>query len=168
MPHKTRHNINPNTPIYNDGYIYTNSGYGTTGSQMFKLNKDASAAQLVWKQKTLDSQLGAAILIDGYIYGSGHKNKGWHCLDQSDGKVLYTSDKLGKKGNIIYADGLLYCYDESGMFGLVKPDPTDFQLISKFEVPMGSDQHWAHPVISNGRLFIRHGDALMVYDIASK
>jgi len=168
MPHKTRHDINPNTPIYHDGNIFVSSGYGTTGSQMFKLNEDGSAAQLVWKQKKLDSQVGGAVLIKGFIYGSGHKNKGWHCLDQSDGKVMYTSDKLGKKGNIIYADGLLYCYDESGMFGLVKPDPTDFQLISKFEVPMGSDQHWAHPVISNGRLFIRHGDALMVYDIARK
>jgi outer membrane protein assembly factor BamB len=166
--HQTRYSISPNTPIYHNGYVFITSGYGTTGSQMFKLNEDASDAQLIWKQKILDSQLGSAILVDGYIYGSGHKNKGWHCLDQSDGKVMYTSDKLGKKGNIIYADGLLYCYDENGMFGLVKPDPTDFRLISKFEVPMGSDQHWAHPVISNGRLFIRHGDALMVYDIASK
>jgi len=166
--HKTRYGINPNTPVYDNGLIYTVGGYGTTGSQMFKLNKDGSDAKLLWKEKTLDSQFGAAEIVDGFIYGSGHKNKGWHCLDASSGKVMYTSKKLGKKGNIIYSDGLFYCYDESGLFGLVKPDPADFQLISKFEIPLGSAQHWAHPVISDGRLYVRHGNALMVYNIAGK
>ena len=166
--HKTRYGINPNTPVYENGLIYTVGGYGTTGSQMFKLNKDGSDAELVWKEKTLDSQFGSAEIVDGFIYGSGHKNKGWHCLDASSGKVMYTSKELGKKGNIIYSDGLFYCYDESGLFGLVKPDPARFQLISKFEIPMGSDQHWAHPVISDGHLYVRHGNALMVYDIGKK
>jgi len=31
--------------------------------------------------------------------------------------------------------------------------------------PLGNDQHWARPVIANGVLYIRHGDALMAYDI---
>ncbi len=135
---------------------------------MFKLNEDGSKPTLVWKQKTLDSQFGAAIIIDGFIYGAGHKNKGWHCLDIVSGKVMYSSTELGDKGSILYSDGMLYCYDESGTMGLVQPDPAAFKLISKFKVPMGSDQHWAHPVISDGRLFIRHGNALMVYDINGK
>ena len=33
-------------------------------------------------------------------------------------------------------------------------------------IKKGSGEHWAHPVIKNGRLYIRHGDALMVYHIA--
>jgi outer membrane protein assembly factor BamB len=166
--HRTRYDINPNTPIYQDGFVYITSGYGTTGSQMFRLNKDGSDADLVWNQKTLDSQMGGAVWIDGYIYGSGHSKKGWHCLDAASGAVKYSYRESFKKGNIIYADGMLYCYDEGGQFGLVQADPSGFNLISDFEVSMGSDQHWAHPVISDGHLFIRHGEALMVYDIARK
>jgi hypothetical protein len=44
--------------------------------------------------------------------------------------------------------------------------PNSFEIISKFEVPLGTDQHWAHPIIHDKRMYIRHGDALMVYDIS--
>jgi hypothetical protein len=68
-------------------------------------------------------------------------------------------------GSIIAADGLLYIYDESGEVALVEPTIAGFKKISAFKVPFGSAQHWAHPVIENGRLYIRHGNSLMVYNI---
>ena len=80
------------------------------------------------------------------------------------GKILYTSNKLGD-GNIIMAEGLFYCYSEKGEIALVNANPVSFNVISKFKVPLGTDQHWSHPVIYQGRLYIRHGDALMVYNI---
>jgi hypothetical protein len=82
--------------------------------------------------------------------------------------VQYTSEELGKKGNIIFADGLLYCYGENGEVGLVHPNPDKFEIISSFKIDKGSGPHWAHPVISVGRLYVRHGEVLMVYDIRSK
>jgi hypothetical protein len=63
---------------------------------------------------------------------------------------------------------MLYCYGESGMVGLVKPTPTGYEMVSSFKITKGTDEHWAHPAISNGRLYIRHGDALMVYDIRAE
>ena len=30
---------------------------------------------------------------------------------------------------------------------------------------MGTAQHWAHPVIAGQKLYLRHNDALMVYDL---
>jgi outer membrane protein assembly factor BamB len=63
------------------------------------------------------------------------------------------------------ADGRMYCYSEKGEMALVSADPSSFTVLSSFKVPLGSDQHWAHPVINNGKLYIRHGDALMVYKI---
>ena len=81
---------------------------------------------------------------------------------------MYATEWLGK-GAIAFADGMLYCYEEKqGMIALVKPTPEKFDIVSSFKVPMGTGQHWAHPVIFDGRLYIRHGDALMVYDIKSK
>jgi hypothetical protein len=61
---------------------------------------------------------------------------------------------------------MLYIYEEKGgTVGLLKPNPEKFDLVSSFKVTEGSGPHWAHPVIHNGSLFIRHGNALMVYDI---
>jgi outer membrane protein assembly factor BamB len=63
---------------------------------------------------------------------------------------------------------MLYCYTEKGDMGLVPATPAGFKPVSVFEVSMGSGQHWAHPAISDGRLYIRHGEALMVFDIKGK
>ena len=70
------------------------------------------------------------------------------------------------KGSACYADGMLYCYGVDGSVSLVKPSPKDFELISSFKVEAGKGEHFAQPVISGGRLYIRHGDALMVYSIS--
>ena len=68
---------------------------------------------------------------------------------------MFSDRTLGNKGNIISADGLLYCYDENGDVGLVRPTPEKFDLISSFEIEEGSGPHWAHPVIADGRFYIR-------------
>jgi len=165
--HLTSYDVNPNTPLYHDGHLFTVSGYGT-GGQKFRLNRDATGVESVWAQATLDSQFGSAVLIDGFLYGSGQKNRGWHCVDWETGEVKYTERVLGNKGNIIYADGMAYCYGENGGVGLVRLRPSAFEVVSSFKVDRGSGQHWAHLVIKQGRLFVRHGDALMVYDISAK
>jgi len=70
------------------------------------------------------------------------------------------------KGSIIAAEGLLYIYDErSGFVGLVKPNPEKFDLISSFKISKGNGPYWSHPVIKNGKLYIRHGKALMAFNI---
>lgn len=165
--HVTDYSVNANTPLYHDGHIYAVSGYGT-GGQMFALSEDGKSVKRVWSQAKLDSQMGAAVLVDGYIYGSGHKNRGWHCLDWKTGKVMYSARKIGNKGAIIFSDGMMYCYSERGDVALVKPDHQEFMVVSSFRIKKGSGEHWAHPVIHDGRLYIRHGDALMVYQIGDE
>jgi hypothetical protein len=51
---------------------------------------------------------------------------------------------------------------------LIKPDPKGFEIISEFRIKKGSGPHWAHPFIADGKLFMRHGEVLMVYDIKEK
>jgi hypothetical protein len=73
------------------------------------------------------------------------------------------------KGPIIANEGFLYCYEEkTGNIALVKATPEKFEVTSSFKIKMGSGPHWAHPVINNGILYIRHGDVLMAYDIRQK
>ena len=111
----------------------------------------------------MDSRTGAAVLVDGYIYGSGD-SRVWSCLDWQTGEEKYTSKEIGN-GAVIYADGMLYCYTQKGELALVAPDPSGFRVVSKTKVAKGSEQHWAHPVIYDGVLYVRHGKALIAYKV---
>jgi outer membrane protein assembly factor BamB len=162
--------INIVTPIYQNGYIYVTSGYNDGGA-MYELSKDGANIKRVWNDSTLDVHHGGVVLIDGFIYGSNwenNRNGNWVCLDWKTGKVMYET-KWINKGSIIAAEGMLYCYEEKeGNLALLKASPKGFDIISSFKIEKGSGQHWAHPVISDGRLYLRHGEALMVYDIKSR
>jgi hypothetical protein len=79
--------------------------------------------------------------------------------------MLVQNKELGG-GSIIYADGLFYCYTErEGEVALVEAGPEKFEVISKFKVPLGTNEHWARLVIHEGILYVRHGDALMAYSL---
>lgn len=164
FPHPNKWSVQANTPLYKDGKLYCFSGYGK-GGVMLQLSDKGNKVTKLWENTMLDSKMGGAILLDGRIYGSGDKNKEWFCLDWETGETLYSSEML-KVGNIIYADGLLYCYGTGGKVGIVNPNTNNYELISSFEVPYGEKWHWAHLVIHNKRLYVRHGTSLMVYDIA--
>jgi outer membrane protein assembly factor BamB len=160
--------IHASTPVYSDGCIFVTSGYDMGGVQL-RISEDGTSVSKVWSTQVLDNHHGGVVLVDGYLYGSnwrGNPKGDWVCLDWETGEVKFETKWNERKGSIIYADGMLYCYDEkNGIVGLVKATPEKFEVISSFEVELGEDEHWAHPVILNGRLYIRHGEALMAYDI---
>ncbi len=159
--------INCNTPTYHDGQIFVTSGYDHAGV-MLKLNEKCTEAKLLWKTDVLDVHHGHVVLVDGYLYGSNWLNNStgnWTCISWKDGKKMW-EQKWNGKGSIIYAEGMLYIYDEKrGEVGLLKATPKEFNLISSFPVKHGSKAHWAHPIIHNGILYIRHGEALMAHNI---
>lgn len=157
--------VHPNTPLYHDGFIYIVSGYGC-GGILLKLSEDGNTISEVWANESLDNQMGGVIYLDGRLYGAGHDNRKFICLDWETGEELFFTKSM-QRGNTIYADGLLYCYDERGKVLLIKPEESSFNVISEFKVPYGENQHWAHLVIQHKKLFVRHGTSLMVYDIAN-
>ena len=154
--------VHPNTPIYHEGRIFYLSGYGQGGG-MLELSPDGNSAKLLWTHKKMDSRMGTAVLVDGYIYGSGD-SRVWSCLDWQTCEEMYTSQEIGI-GVAIYADGMLYCYTQNGELALVKPDPSGLNVVSLTKVAKGSEQHWAHPVIYDGVLYVRHGKALVAYKV---
>ncbi len=161
-----QYSVHANTPLYNDGYLYCVSGYGR-GGVMLKLSPDGNSISEVWRSDIQDSRIGGVVLLDGKLYGSGDKSRKWFVLDWKTGKELGSSDMLSKPGSIIFADGLLYCYSETGEVALVEPKADGYNLISKFKVPFGVNQHWAHLVIKDKKLYVRHGTSLMVYSIGA-
>ena len=155
------------TPLYHEGRIYITGGYDH-GGLMLNLKDSGNSVDVVWTDKVLDVHHGGVVLVNGYIYGSNwlsNSRGNWCCIEWESGKKMY-EENWKCKGSVISAEGMLYIYEErSGFVGLLKADPEKFEIISSFKVTKGSGPHWAHPVIRNGNLFIRHGNALMVYNI---
>ncbi len=156
--------VHANTPIFQNGFLYCMSGYGC-GGVMLKLSADGLNIEKVWKNDSLDSKMGGAVVVNDRIYGFGDKTKGFYCIDLKTGKVIAYEKQNNKLGTIISAAGLIYTYDESGEVALLEPIADGFKKISSFKAPFGTSQHWAHPVIDRGTLYIRHGSSIMVYDI---
>ena len=166
---KVNYDIHAVSPVYEDGRIYVTSGYGGAKGEMLELSEDGTSISRRWTDSKLDCHHGGVIVHNGYIYGASHNNArgNWICLNLKTGQVAAEIAGVGN-GSIAYADGMIYGYGQGGTVGLMKPSPDDFRLVSSFKVSKGSKEHWAHPAIANGRLYIRHGNALMAYDIQAK
>jgi outer membrane protein assembly factor BamB len=155
------------TPLYKDGNILIANGYNWVALKL-KLSTDGNSVDIVWENRNFDPQLGGAVLLGNNIYGTTHMSKPpdmWACVDWITGKTLWTA-KWYSRGSVISADGMLYLFEEkSGHVALVKPDASKLDIVSEFQVTKGEGPFWAHPVINNGKLYIRHGNVLMAYRI---
>jgi len=159
------------TPIYRDNQVYVTSGYGV-GCNSFKITSENGVfkAEEVYKNTTMVNHHGGVILIGDHLYGFSD-GKGWVCQEFKTGKQVWgEKTKLGK-GAVTYADGHLYLRSESGRgtIVLLEASPTGYVEKGRFDQPERSDKNsWPHPVICNGKLFIRDQDVLLCYDIKQK
>lgn len=160
-------NNNTNTPLYNNGKIFVNSGYDH-GAVMLELAPDGKSVKQLWLNKEFDTHLGGVVKEGNYLFGSTwDSNAGgkWLCADWTTGETKLITATINK-GTIIAADKMLYYYvEKGGTMALVKPTPDKLEVVSSFQITDGSGTHWAHPVICNGLLYVRHGDAMAVYKI---
>lgn len=163
--------INCITPLLKDNHLFVTAGYDQ-GGVMYEILPGNQGVKLLWKTDDLDPHHGGVVELNGRIYGSNWINNSagnWVSADWQTGKTIYNQawDKLGK-GVIVAADGMLYIYEEKrGTLGLVKPGEK-FEVVSQFPIKFGSKEHWSHPIISDGVLYVRHGNALAAFDLKQK
>lgn len=162
-PQTNKYNIHCNTPMYKDGYLYSVTGYGK-GGVMLKLGDDGKSVTKVWSDTLLDNQMGGAILYNSMIVSSGHYNKSWYVLDWKTGAVKFTSKAIGV-GAVIFADDHFYGYSDKGELALMKLTDNGLELVSMMKISLGTEQHWSHPVIRKGVLYLHHGNTLMAYSL---
>jgi outer membrane protein assembly factor BamB len=171
------HRINCSTPLYHDGMVFAASAYDAGGG-LVKLTKDASGdikAEEVWFTRKMQNHHGGVILLDGCLYGANGGNGGGDlvCLDFKTGNVLWDGrDLAGRptpKGSLTVADGRLHYRTEKGAVLLIEPSGKEYLERGRFEQPDRSkEQAWPHPVIANGKLYIRDQDTLFCYDVKAK
>jgi outer membrane protein assembly factor BamB len=137
------------------------------GSTMFKLNMENNilTAKMIW-HTPLDNCHGAMVHVDGSLFGSGYRKlTDWACIDAATGRIKYSKDDL-TKGTCIFADDRLYALAEDGNFELLKPTGAGFETAGSIKLTEEKRRDvWAHPVICNGRLYLRDHENLWCYDI---
>lgn len=142
--------------------IFSTTGYGG-GSVMLRLTNNGRNVEQVWTNN-VDNQMGGAVKVNNTIFTSGHRNRGFFAIDWNTGAIRYSVRQISPSA-IVAADGMLFVYSDRGEVALVRPNPNQFELVSSFHITHGTNQHWAHPVIHEGVLYIRRGDAIMAYAI---
>jgi outer membrane protein assembly factor BamB len=160
----TEWSVHSTTPIYHEGAIFFPTGLEVGGGKL-KLSEDGDSVSVLWMNDVCDFRF-TGLLLDGYIYESFSDNKDltWRCVDWDTGTETFTSKELAF-GSTIFADGMFYIYSNKGELALVKPDPHGLMIISQTKVTHGSGLHMAVPVIHHGILYIRHGHALIAYEL---
>jgi len=157
--------IHCNIPHYENGYIYFNDRAGN-GIVKLELAADGRSVKEIWRNFKAGNVQSGSILFKDILYGSRYRPARFESVETIEGKVL---DSLKfATGSTIFADGLLYCYGEDGTMGLIKPDQGKLSLAGSFKVKEGTQEHFAHPAIHDGVLYIRHGNVLLAYNIRKK
>jgi outer membrane protein assembly factor BamB len=156
-----------NTPVVKGADIFISMGYDYR-NVMLTMSEDGKSVKEKWSNMVLDNHHHGLIELDGYVYGSNWISNGkgnWVCQDWNTGETKYETD-WQNKGELVYADGLFYILEEKGgNVALVNPNPQKFDVISSFKLQGGSGPFWSHPFIANGKMYLRHGDVLFVYNI---
>lgn len=152
-----------NSIWYEDGFIYYFEGDGN-GAVKLKLSDDGKHIEQVWRNKDIDNYMGGFIKQGNFIYSCLFEKKKLVSIDAGTG-LIADSLKAGR-GNII-SDGsnMLYYYNLRGELNLVKPNGPAMELVSSFKITEGTKEHFSHPVINDGVLYLRHGTTLLAYKI---
>jgi outer membrane protein assembly factor BamB len=157
------------TPIYKDGQVYVVAGYGV-GCKSVKLTGSAEP-EVLYENTNMVNHHGGVILVGDYLYGHSDKG-GWTCQDFKTGEVKWAErGKLGK-GAIHCADGMLYLLDESkGTVVLIEASPNGWNEHGRFTLePQTTNRNpkgkiWVHPVVSNGKLYLRDQEFISCYEV---
>lgn len=158
------------TPIVRGNEIYVSAGYGS-GCKMVRVGP-GNEVTTVYENKVMKNHHGGVILVGDYLYG--HGDPAWVCQNFKTGEEVWGHRGFGK-GAVGYADGMLYCLEEvSGTVVLVEASPQGwkehgrFKLDPQTQIRSARGRIWTHPVISNGKLYLRDQDLIYCYDVKAK
>jgi outer membrane protein assembly factor BamB len=165
-PNAANRTANVATPVYADNKVFFASAYGTGGGLLnLTVQNGEVAATEAYFTREMKNHHGGMVLVDGYLYG--YNDLILTCIEFATGTLMWRDRSVGK-GSVTYADGHLYVQSENNLVGLAEATSTGYREKGRFEIPDKGQPSWAHPVISDGRLYVRNQDTLLVYDIKTQ
>jgi outer membrane protein assembly factor BamB len=166
------------TPVVKGDLVFITAA-PSGGRDLIKVTRsgDKFSAAKVYADKEIENHHGGVLLVGDNLYGcSGERRTKWFCQEFKSGKLLWEEDgrKLGK-GSLTCADGCLYCVGEkTGLVLLAEASPAGWKPKGQFKLPQESKKRppsgglWTHPVVANGRLYLRDQELLFCYDVQAK
>jgi len=158
------------TPVVRGNLVFVTTSY-KTGSALLKLTRKGNAFDVdevyFLGPDQFENHHGGVVLVGDHIYGGDGQNKGVPvCLEFDSGEIAWKVDAPGRRSAaLLYADGHLYFRYEDGRMALVEATPEEFRLKGTFETAVRNGPSWPHPVIHDGKLYLRDKDVLMCYDV---
>ncbi|MCL1974175.1 MAG: PQQ-like beta-propeller repeat protein [Bacteroidetes bacterium] len=161
------------TPIVFDNLVYVTTGYNF-GCILIQLSKegDTFKAQTLYANKNMVNHHGGVVLIHGYVYGYS-ETFGWVCQDVNTGENVWTqrSREAGKGSLIAVNDRLLLLDMTTGLLTVTAASPEGWKEFGQLPIPERTtietmdNQVWTHPVVANGKLYVRDHDLLFCFDL---
>ncbi|MDR2038932.1 MAG: PQQ-like beta-propeller repeat protein [Bacteroidales bacterium] len=161
------------TPIYHDHMVYVTSGYNA-GCAGLRLAKDGDKfnVETVYTNRNMSNHHGGVVLVGDHIYGYSD-GPGWVCQNLGTGETVW-KQRISEpgKGAVTSIGSRLLCLDErTGSLTVVSATPDGWKEFGRLEIPERSEVSsmdkmvWTHPVIANGKLYIRDHDLLFCFDL---
>lgn len=164
-PLPTRHHVIGVTPVLVDDAVFVTAPH-TEGGGLYQIVPQGSGVRVerLWASE-LDTCHGGLVLVGDTLFGSWYGRRGWAGLDARTGALRCQTQELAK-GAVLYAERRLYCLSEEGEMALLNPTAKGFEFAGRFRlVPGRTSDAWTHPVILDGRLYLRYLETLYCYDI---
>jgi len=176
VPLRNPHGVTITTPVYGEGCVFYVTPDGPGGS-LYRIGGDppGTRVELVWKT-AVDTLTSGGVLVDGLLFANGCKlSKTLHCIDWKSGQTRYELPRVMSKqprwagGASVWAQGRLHCLIEDGRVVLLEPKPDGFAVAGQFQLAdVKRADAWAHPVLLDGRLYLRHHGTLWCYDVRAR
>ena len=155
------------TPIARGNKVFLSSDYGT-GAALLELSSagaGAITAREVYFTREMRNHHASSVLIGDHLYG--FSSNILTAMQFDNGQVAWRDRSVGK-GSVIFADERLYLFSEGGVVGLAEANPTGYREHGRFQLQTGALPTWTHPVVANGKLFLRDQDSIYAYDVRAK
>ncbi|MFT5466269.1 MAG: outer membrane protein assembly factor BamB/Ca2+-binding EF-hand superfamily protein [Verrucomicrobiales bacterium] len=156
---------NCSSPIIHNDHVLVSSAYGT-GTGMAKVTANPETgfkAEEKYFEKSLQSHHGGLVKYGDHVYG--FSGGSLMCIDFMSGEIAW-EDKSVRKGSVLIADGMIFALGEGHEVALVKAIPDEYVETGRFKIESLGRPSWAHPVVSNGKFYIRNQGRITCYDVA--
>ena len=165
-PRAANGTANAATPIARGNKVFFSSDYGT-GAGLVELTASGKdiAAREVYFTREMRNHHSSSVLVGDHLYG--FSSAILTAMKFDTGEVAWRDRSVGK-GSLVYADDRLYLFSENGVVGLAEANPTAYREHGRFQIRTGSLPTWSHPVVANGKLFIRDQDTIYAYDVRAR